>query len=115
MNRQELENRLIYFAVEVMKIADSLPQSRAGSAIANQIVRSCTSPALNYGEAQSAESTKDFIHKCQIILKELRETLISLKIIKKAELLANIDDCMQENDELIRIFVATVKKLKENK
>ena len=112
MNRQELEDRLIDFSVVVMKIADSLPQTRSGSTIANQIVRSGTSPALNYGEAQSAESTKDFIHKCQIVLKELRETLISLKIIKKANLLNNIESSIQENNELISIFVATVNKLK---
>ena len=112
MTRSELEDRLVSFAVMIMKIADSLPQTRSGSTIANQIVRSGTSPALNYGEAQSAESNKDFIHKCQIVLKELRETMISLKIIQKANLLKEVDLAIKENNELISIFVATVNKLK---
>ena len=114
MNRQELENRLIDFAVSIITIADNLPSSRSGATIANQIVRSGTSPALNYGEAQSAESAKDFVHKCQVVLKELRETNISLQIIKRARLLTEIDGTIGESNELIRIFVATVSKLKKN-
>ena len=112
MTRSELEERLIVFAVMIMKIADSLPNTRSGVTIANQIVRSGTSPALNYGEAQSAESTKDFIHKCQIVLKELRETLVSLKIIQRANLLKDVELEIKENNELISIFVETVNKLK---
>ncbi len=118
MTRQELEERLIEFAVLIIKIADSLPNTRSGITMGNQIVRSGTSPALNYGEAQSAESTKDFIHKCQIVLKELRETYVSLKIINKAKLCPVTNDleyALKENNELISIFVSTVNKLKTNK
>ena len=78
-----LNDRLISFAVLAIDIADCLPKSLAGLHIAGQLVRSGTSPALNYGEAQSAESRNDFIHKMKIALKELRETFISLKIIKR--------------------------------
>jgi four helix bundle protein len=109
---------LIDFSVDIIKITDKLPNSRAGSTIANQIVRSGTSPALNYGEAQSAESKNDFIHKIQIVLKELRETLVALKIIKKADLINEttlLEKAISESNELISIFVATVNTIKKKK
>ena len=115
MNQKQLEERLINFAVQIMKISDMLPNNRSGSTIGNQLVRSGTSPALNYGEALGAESEKDFIHKLQIALKELRESFISLKIIKQSALLNRnevIDNLINENNELISIFIATVNKIK---
>ncbi|MBN1465649.1 four helix bundle protein [candidate division KSB1 bacterium] len=117
MNRHDLENRLIDFAVLIIRISELLPKTRAGNALSNQIVRSGTSPALNYGEAQSAESRKDFIHKLKIILKELRETFICLKIIRKAKLSKQddiLDHAMRENDELISIFVSSLKTAQRN-
>ncbi len=117
MTPKELEDRLIRFAVIIIKIADSLPNTRAGNTIANQIVRSGTSPSLNYGEAQSGESKNDFKHKLQIVLKELRETFVALKIIKEAILLKDIkllEEAITENNELISIFVATINTLKRN-
>lgn len=82
----DLEERLIQFAVLIIEITESLNNTRAGNHIAGQLVRSGTSPALHYGEAQSAESRNDFIHKLKILSKELRESLVSLKIIKKVSL-----------------------------
>lgn len=117
MNKQELEERLIKFAVMIIKISDLLPNTRAGATIAGQIVRSGTSPALNYGEAQSAESSKDFIHKNQIVLKELRETFVALKIIRMSEMVMSenlIEIALSENNELISIFVATINTAKKN-
>ena len=78
MKPQELEDRLINFAVMVIGVVEVLPNSKAGNHIAGQLVRSGTSPAPNYGEARSAESRKDFIHKMKISLKELRESVIWL-------------------------------------
>ena len=72
---QILEDRLIDFAVIIVGVVEALPNSMGGNHIANQLIRSGTSPAPNYGEAQSAESRKDFIHKMKISLKELRETM----------------------------------------
>jgi four helix bundle protein len=83
MTAQILEERLIDFAVAIVDVVESLPNSKAGNHIANQLIRSGTSPAPNYGEARSAESRKDFIHKMKISLKELRETMIWLKIIAR--------------------------------
>src|SRR5579872_1370022 len=81
--KYDLEERLIDFAVMIADITEALPISRMGNYIAGQLVRSGCSPALNYGEAQASESRNDFIHKMKIILKELRESMISLKIIDK--------------------------------
>mgnify|MGYP001018266089 FL=1 len=66
MTAQILEERLIDFAVAIVDVVESLPNSKAGNHIANQLIRSGTSPAPNYGEARSAESRKDFIHKMKI-------------------------------------------------
>lgn len=82
----DLNERLINFAVFVLGLTDKIYNTRAGNHIANQIIRSSTSPALQYGEAMSAESTNDFIHKFKILLKELRETLNGLKIIQRVPL-----------------------------
>ena len=74
--RYDIEDRLIDFGVRIIKSAGSLPKTSIGSHMANQIIRSGTSPAPNYGEAQGAESPSDFIHKMKICLKELRETKV---------------------------------------
>jgi four helix bundle protein len=78
-----LEERLVSFAVKIINIVEKLPRSCAGLHISNQLVRSGTSPAANYGEAQSAESRNDFIHKMKLALKELRETRVWLLIIQR--------------------------------
>jgi len=112
----DLEDRLIDFAARCIKVAESLPNSRAGQHLSDQLTRSGTSPALNYGEAQGAESRKDFIHKIKICLKELRETLICLKIIIRSAMLAEnvLQSLIDETNELISIFVTSVKTAKEN-
>jgi four helix bundle protein len=74
----DLEERLIDFAVRIIRISESLPKTRVGNHIAGQLIRSGTSSAPNYGEAQSAESRSDFIHKMKVCLKELRETRVWL-------------------------------------
>jgi four helix bundle protein len=83
MNAKKLEERLIDFAVIIVSIVETLPNSKAGTHVGNQLIRSGTSPAPNYGEAQGAESRKGFIHKIKIALKELRETMVWLQIIAR--------------------------------
>jgi len=115
MTPQILEERLIDFAVIIIDLIETLPNSKAGNHIANQLVRSGTAPAPNYGEAQSAESRKDFIHKMKIPLKELRETMIWLKIILRKRM-CDIPKCqaaIAECDELIAIFVRSTKTADE--
>ncbi len=106
----DLEDRLIDFSSRVIDVVEALPNSVAGKHIAGQLVRCGTSPAFNYGEAQAAESRADFIHKMKVCLKELRETMVCLKLISKrkyfpAEKLASL---MKENDELIAIFIKSI-------
>ena len=111
MKPQELEDRLIDFTVMVIGVVEALPNSKAGNHIAGQLVRSGTSPAPNYGEARSAESRKDFIHKMKISLKELRETVIWLKIISRKRLAeeALTSSAIKECGELIAIFISSTR------
>jgi len=112
---EKYERRLIDFAVRIVRLTSDLPKDFAGIHFGKQLLRSGSAPALNYGEARGAESDKDFRHKCSIVLKELRETFINLKIISQsnlypAEKLANLLD---ENNQLISIFVVTVRRMDE--
>ena len=111
----ELEDRLIDFAVRIVKLSAALPRTSAGRHIAGQILRSGTSPAPNYAEARGAESTADFIHKVRIVFKELNETLIWLRIIERSQLLKSelLAEILNENLELCRIFATTLKTAKQ--
>ena len=113
----DLQDRLIDFAVKIIKLVEHLPDSRIGNHIRGQIIRSGTSPASNYAEAQGAESRSDFIHKLKICLKELRETQVWLKIIEKAELIDSkkLEPFLNENDELISIIFKSIQTAKQNK
>ncbi len=116
--KYDLEERLINFSVSIINIAEMLPNTTIGSHISGQLIRCGTSPSSNYGEATSAESSKDFIHKVKIVLKELRETLVWLKIIHRKSLLIhkqnNLDAAINENNELISIFVTSSKTAEKN-
>ena len=113
----DLEERLIDFAVLLIEISENLHNTHAGRHISGQIVRSGTSPALHYGEAQSAESRNDFIHKLKVLLKELRETFVGLKIIKRVPLtnkMEILDRGLIECNELIAIFNKSIETAKKN-
>jgi four helix bundle protein len=114
--KYDLEDRLIDFAARCVKVAESLPNNRAGYHLCDQLTRSGTSPALNYGEAQAAESRKDFVHKMKISLKEFREAQICLKIIVKSGLLEleRLQSLIDEANELVAIFVTSIKTAKQN-
>ena len=114
----DLEERLIDFAVRIIKIAEALPKTKVANHIAGQLIRCGTSPAPNYGEAQSAESQADFIHKMKVCLKELRETRVWLIMIVRAHLIkpgSKLDSLIQENNELISIFVTSIRTAKKSK
>jgi len=101
----------------IIEIVKEMPNSKAGNHLSGQIVRSGTSVSLNYGEAQSGESRRDFIHKMKVVSKELRETYVCLKIIHKTKLYkteSKIIDAKKENDELISIFVKSVETAQKN-
>jgi len=107
----DLEERLIDFAVEVIYFVESLPNTKSANHLGGQLLRSGTSPSLNYGEARSAESKNDFIHKMKVCLKELRESHNCLRIIRKAKICKTEKqaiDLIAECNELISIFVSSV-------
>lgn len=113
----DLEERLIEYVIQISNIVDVMYRTFLGKNIAVQITRSSSSTALNYGEAQGAESSKDFIHKLKIGLKELKESRISLKIAKKKPLVKNTDiivAALKETEELIAIIYKSIQTSKRN-
>ena len=113
----DLQDRLIDYAVRIIKLSEALPNNKTGKHICSQILRSGTSPAPNHGEAQSAESRADFVHKLKIALKELRETETWLKIIIRAQLIKpadKLDPLLQETNELISILFRSIETAKKN-
>ena len=113
----ELEDRLIEFAVRIVRLSARLPRTPAGKHIARQILRAGTAPAPNYGEARGAESHADFVHKLRIVLKELNETSIWLRIIESSRLLGPqlLSNIMQESKDLCRIFTSSLKTARTKK
>ena len=110
--KQEIENRLIKFSVRTYELTGKINKNEYSCYLSNQLLRSATSAALNYGEAQGAETTKDFIHKIGVVIKELRESRINLKILNESLLCQDqerLDSLIQENDELLAIFYSTLK------
>ncbi len=108
----DIEERLVDFAVRIINVCDALPTEKISAKhIQRQLVRSGTSPAPNYGEARSAESGKDFVHKLKIALKELNETRIWLKIIIRSRLIKEsiLLDLLDECDQLCRILGASIR------
>ncbi|MEI8004733.1 MAG: four helix bundle protein [Bacteroidota bacterium] len=116
---EKLEKRLIEFSVMILNLTESLPESKAVRYLSDQLIRSGTSPALNYGEARSAESSVDFIHKMKVCLKELREAYITLQILQKKiginKEKGNLEQSISECNELISIFVKSIQTAEENR
>jgi four helix bundle protein len=107
----DIQERLISFAVDVIKLSSGLPKTEMGRHLALQILRSGTSPAANYGEARGAESRRDFIHKLGIVLKELNETIIWLEIVRRSEFskAVLVENLLRESNELAKIVSASIK------
>src|SRR5688500_10125207 len=103
----DLENRLIEFTIKIINVVESLPDSKVCNYLGGQLLRSGSSPVLNYGEAQAAESKRDFIHKLKIILKELRETNICLTLLNRKSFITD-SSLIQESKELIAIFSKSI-------
>ena len=114
MDRNDLSERLLSFAVRIVKLVGALPNTVAGRRVGDQLLRCGTSVGANYEEAQGAESHNDFVHKLQIALKEMRESNFWLRLIQKSELLAadKMADIVDESSQLKAILskaVATAK------
>jgi four helix bundle protein len=115
--KYDLEDRLLNYSIKVMEIVESLQPGMIGNHIGNQMLRAGTSPFFNHGEAQAAESNKDFVHKMKICLKELRETRRALLLVRAKPLTNQIgktESLIGETEELIRIFFASIRTAKGN-
>jgi four helix bundle protein len=115
--RFDLEERLLEYAVRIIRLVDALPATRAGRHVADQLLRCGTSPLANHGELQGAESRRDFIHKLGICLKEIREARRWLRLAHRVPLLApsKIDPLLAETEALIKIFAASIRTAEKNK
>jgi four helix bundle protein len=108
----DLEDRLLAYAVRIIRVAESMKRSAAGMHIADQLLRSRTSPSGNHGEAEGAESREDFIHKLPVCFKELRGSRRCLKLIQRADLIDKpelLGALLNEADELVRIFAQSIQ------
>ena len=112
-----LADRLLAFAVSVIKIVNDLPKDRVGKHVSYQLLKSGTSPGANYEEARGAESTRDFIHKLRVALKELKESRFWLKLIKAVPLIDpdRVVPLLQECEELIAILAKSIITARKSK
>src|ERR1035437_3522519 len=110
--KYDLEERLLEYSASIVRLIEQLSNTRAGNHVAGQLLRSGTAALPNHGEAQSAESTADFIHKMKVCLKELRESYRWLLLIRRVPLIESeteVSALIKESDELIRIFVKSIQ------
>ena len=115
-SQNSMEERLIDFASKVTKIKSELKNCYESTHLYQQVFRSATSIPLNYGESRGGFTLKDFVHKISLCLKESRETHINLRIIKKVELIKNmelLDSLIDESNQLISIFTKTLDTTKK--
>jgi four helix bundle protein len=112
--RNDLCERLLNYAIRIVKLVQMLPKTMVGKRIGDQLLRSGTSAGANYEEAQGAESHNDFVHKLQISLKEVRESYFWLRVISGVGLLPSnrLETLLDESNQLCKILsksVATAK------
>ena len=112
----DLEDRLVEFSCKIIDLVEMLPSTRAGNYVAGQLIRCGLAPALLYGEAQGAESRMDFVHKMKVVLKELKETRVCLKIIFQKKMITDtkLPEAKSENDQLISIIAKSIETAKKN-
>ena len=115
--KYDLEDRMVDYTCRMIEVVEALPNTRSGNYIAGQLIRSCHSPTFNYGEAQATESTKDFIHKMGVVLKELKECRTALKVIIKKEMIqpvSKLQPVYKETEELVAIMAKSISTAKKN-
>lgn len=111
-----MNDRFLNFSADVVRLLMKISNSQFGRQIANQLFRSASSSGANYQEACAGESKKDFTHKLQIVLKELRESLYWLRLIQKLEFISNaeITPLINEADQLCRMIAKSIVTSKKS-
>ena len=110
--KYDLEERLLEYSAAIIRLVEKMINTKAGNHVGGQMLRSGTSPYFNHGEAEAAESPKDFVHKMMICLKELRETKRALRLTKRVPLIQPPNECdplLNETEELIKIFFTSIR------
>ncbi len=112
----DLRDRTKQFALRIVRMFKFLPNSVEAQVIGKQVLRSGTSVAANYREACRARSDAELLAKLGIVLQELDETLLWLELLVEAEIVskARLSELEKECDELIRMTVAAIKRIKKN-
>lgn len=111
MNGQQLCDRFLGFGSRSCRLASALPKTSLAQHVGVQFFRAATSAGANYSEACGAENRKDFAHRLQIVVKELREAQHWLRLIAMAEMLPakRMESMLSEANELTAICVASSK------
>ena len=115
MNAIELKKRLQAFALRIIKLTESLPNTVTGRTLGNQIIRSGTSPGANYRAACLGKSGKDFLNKLKMVEEELDETMYWTELIIQSGLIKEnqLDGLIAENHELLKIIVSSITTMKK--
>jgi four helix bundle protein len=113
----DLKARTKQFALRVMKLLDALPRTIQGRAIANQIIRSATSVAVNYRAACRSRSRAEFISKIGVVEEEAEESCFWLELVIDSGLLTEerIRPLLSEAGELVAIMAASRKSALGNR
>lgn len=116
MSKEELQKRTKLFALRIIRLVESLPETKTAKTIGSQIIRSGTSVGANYRAACRAKSDADFINKLKIVEEEADETAYWLELLIESETIPEekLKDLLKENNELIAIFVSILKTKREN-
>lgn len=111
MKGDDIANRLLDFAVQVLRIACCLPKTPQGRHVAKQLTRSGTAPGAHYDEARGAESRADFVHKVKIAAKEMRESHYWLRLVQRAHMTptSDLSSVVDEARQLVAILTASAK------
>ncbi|MBK6710506.1 MAG: four helix bundle protein [Candidatus Promineifilaceae bacterium] len=117
MDKKTMQERTKNFALRVIRLINTLPDTPTTRVIGNQLLRSATSVGANYRAACRAKSDADFLYKLSIVEEEADESLYWLELILEAEIVREplLQPLLQEANELVAITVATIKTLKQNK
>ena len=113
---EQLSDRLLDFAVEVLRMVDALPKTLAGRHVGGQLIRAGTSCGSNYEEACGAESRSDFTHKLSIVLKELKESRFWLRFIHRTKMLdpTCTNSVLEECEQLCAMVAKSIITAKAN-
>ncbi len=111
-----LRSRTKQFALRVIRLVDSLPNTRSAQVIGNQLLRSATSTGANYRSAQRGRSTAEFRAKLGIVEEEVDESAYWLELLAEAGLVKEelIADLRKEADEITAMVVASIRTTRQN-